>query len=110
MKNQAIAIWIYALVLMIGGLIGFLKAGSLASLLTATFFTAALIKCGISVKQSNPYAYNMSLVMLSLLLVFFIFRFISTYKFMPSGLAAILTFSVLAYLIVAKRTATNKLS
>jgi len=69
-------LWVYIVLLVVGGLIGFLKAGSKMSLLSSAIFAALLI--------------------LAFVVVVFAFRLAKTKKFMPSGLLLLLTLAALA--------------
>lgn len=85
-------LWVYILLLVIGGLIGFLKAGSKASLVASLAFAAVLILCALKIINLN---YSADLVLI-VLLVFFGMRFAKGKKFMPAGLMTILTVVTLA--------------
>ena len=78
--------------LVAGGLFGFLKAGSKASLIWSATFAAALILCAIGV----IFQPNVADIILAVLLVFFAMRLTKTKKFMPNGLMLVLTLLTLA--------------
>lgn len=80
-------LWIYIVLLMIGGLIGFFKAGSKPSLIAAVVFGAALSLCALGI-IFQPYVAD---ILLATLLVVFGLRLSKTKKFMPSGLMLGLT-------------------
>jgi uncharacterized membrane protein (UPF0136 family) len=82
-----LTLWIYIVLLVIGGLIGFLKAGSKISLITSVVFAALLSLCAVGVIL-QPVAAD---VILAVLLVVFGIRLAKTKKFMPSGLMLVLT-------------------
>ncbi len=85
-------LWIYIVLMVIGGLIGFFRAGSKASLIASLAFAAALALCAIHfIKQ--PLAPD---VILAVLLLFFGSRLASSKKLMPNGLMLILTILALA--------------
>jgi len=86
MKPETI-LWIYIVLLVIGGLIGFLKAKSKISLLTSVAFAIVL---GICAKDILPI--EVSWGILSFLALFFLIRFLKTKKFMPGGMMTLLTF------------------
>jgi uncharacterized membrane protein (UPF0136 family) len=96
MKNHSYYIWIYAALLLIGGFIGFIKAGSLMSILMATGFAILLFGCGYAVWKGSWIAYQVAIGLLSLLLIFFGYRFLTTYQAMPSGMMTLLTLILLA--------------
>ena len=86
-----LVLWIYIVLLVVGGLIGFLKAGSKVSLIMSVVFAALLSLCATRV-IFQPYVAD---ILLAALLVVFGMRLAKTKKFMPSGLMLILTCSVM---------------
>ena len=87
-----IILWFYIVLLLAGGLMGFLKAGSKISLIMSGAFAAALALIATGVLRP---AYLAS-VLLAVLLGFFGARFLRGRKFMPAGLMTILTAVTLA--------------
>jgi uncharacterized membrane protein (UPF0136 family) len=59
--NPTTVLWIYIVFLLVGGLIGFLKAGSKVSLITSSAAAAILVLCAIPV-IFQPYVAGMLLV------------------------------------------------
>ena len=86
MKPETI-LWIYIVLLVIGGLIGFLKAKSKISLLTSVAFAIVLGICAMDILPIE-----VSWGILSFLALFFLIRFLKTKKFMPGGMMTLLTF------------------
>ena len=91
MKANAI-LWIYILLLVAGGLIGLLKAGSKVSLIMSVFFAALLSLCALDLVFK---AYVADILLIALLVVFGM-RLAKTKKFMPAGLMMLLTLITLA--------------
>src|SRR5437667_9652573 len=87
-----IILWVYIILLVVGGLIGFLKAGSKISLIMSVSFAALLSLCAAKV----VFQAYMADILLAALLVVFGYRLTKTRKFMPSGMMLILTVAVLA--------------
>jgi len=87
-----IILWVYIVLLLAGGLMGFLKAGSKISLITSGAFAAALALIATGLLRP-AYLAN---VLLAVLLGFFGARFLRGRKFMPAGLMTILTAVTLA--------------
>jgi uncharacterized membrane protein (UPF0136 family) len=85
-------LWIYIILLVIGGLIGFLKAKSKVSLIMSAAFAAALSLCAAGI-VFQPY---MADILLALLIVVFAIRVAKTKKFMPGGLMLVITILALA--------------
>jgi len=75
------------MLLVIGGLIGFLKAGSKASLIASVASAALLSLCAAGI-VFQPY---MADIILAALLVLFAWRLTESKKFMPNGLMLVLT-------------------
>lgn len=85
--NPNTVLWIYIVLLVAGGLMGFLKGKSQASLISSLVFAAVLILCAVGV-IFQPYVADIVLV---ILLLFFGLRYAKGKKFMPGGLMTILT-------------------
>ena len=89
--NPHTVLWIYIVLLLVGGLIGFLKAGSKVSLITSAVSAAALILTTIPGLFAARFARNLAEVIMAALLVVFAIRLSKTKKFMPSGLMLVVT-------------------
>ena len=84
-------LWIYILLLLVGGLIGYLKAGSKVSLIMSAVFAALLILTAIPWLFQPAFARGLANVLMAALLVVFALRLTKTKKFMPSGLMLVIT-------------------
>jgi uncharacterized membrane protein (UPF0136 family) len=93
-------IWIYILLLLIGGLIGFLKAGSKVSLIMSAAFAAVLALTTIPKFLDRQFAFALTTILMASLLVIFAIRLTKTKKFMPSGLMLVVTAVALGLLNV----------
>ena len=82
--------------LLVGGLIGFLKAGSKVSLISAAVADAALILTAIPGLFGPRVASALADMVMAALLVVFAIRLAKTKKFMPSGLMLVITIAALA--------------
>ncbi len=85
--NPNNVLWIYIVLLVVGGLVGFLKAGSKASLIASCVFAAILSLCATGIIFQRYVAD----IVLAFLLVFFGMRLAKSKKFMPNGMMVILT-------------------
>ena len=85
-------LWVYIVLLIIGGLIGYLKAKSKVSLVMSAAFAAALSLCAAGIVFQN----YMADILLALLIVVFAMRVVKTKKFMPAGLMLVITIVALA--------------
>ena len=95
--NPHTVLWIYIVLLLVGGLIGFLKAGSKVSLITSAISAAALILTTIPGLFAPRFARGLAEVIMVALLVVFAIRLSKTKKFMPSGLMLVITALALAF-------------
>jgi uncharacterized membrane protein (UPF0136 family) len=87
-------LWIYIVFLIIGGLIGFLKAGSKMSIITSSISALLLALCAL-----NVFPPVVAKVLIGLLVVVFAMRLAKTGKFMPSGLMIVMSVAALAALL-----------
>ena len=85
-------LWVYIVLLVIGGLIGFLKGKSKVSLIMSVTFAAALSLCAAGI-IFQAYVAD---ILLAALLVVFGLRLARTKKFMPAGLMLVVTIGALA--------------
>ena len=90
--NATVILWIYIVLLVVGGIIGMLKSKSKVSLLTSVGFAVLLSLCALNIIQVR-YATE---VLLLILVVVFGMRLAKTRKFMPMGLLTIATIATLA--------------
>lgn len=103
MKTKSYAVYIYAILLLIGGIIGYIKASSLPSLIMGTLF-ALLAGASATAMYKNKDAGRISAILLSLVLTaFFCYRFVITQKFMPAGLMVIISLVVVGILYERKK-------
>ena len=77
----------YIVLLLVGGLMGFIKAGSRISLITSVAFAAALAGCEFGIADGRIAV----LALQAVLIAVFALRWTKTRKFMPSGLMVVLT-------------------
>ena len=89
-------LWVYIVLLLVGGLIGFFKAGSRVSLVLSSVFAAVLVLAVVPGLFQPAFAHGLTNFILAALLVVFALRLARTKKFMPSGLMLVLTILTLA--------------
>ena len=87
--------WIYIVLLVIGGLVGYFKSKSHVSLYTSVGFAVGLMLTVIGVLEARMATVLANILMAALLVVFTI-RLAKTRKFMPAGLMVVLTIAALA--------------
>lgn len=98
MQFENIVFWGYIVLLLVGGLIGFFKAGSKVSFITSAVAAAVLVLTRLQGVFQPSFGRNLSAVIMALLLVVFAIRLAKTKKFIPSGLMLVLTVIVLVLL------------
>jgi uncharacterized membrane protein (UPF0136 family) len=89
-------LWVYIILLLAGGLIGFYKAKSKVSLIMSAVFAAVLVLAILPGVFQPAFGRSLVNVILALLLVVFAIRLAKTKKFMPGGLMIVLTIAALA--------------
>ena len=100
MQTASIIIYIYAVLVMIGGIIGFLKAKSLPSLVMGEICGLALVAAGYALGTSLSWGLPLAILLSAFLLVFFSVRYIRIRAFVPGGLMAILSLLALAGILM----------
>ena len=86
MSKAQIVLLVYVILLFLGGLMGFIKAKSKASLIASSIFGAVLL---LFVFNVLPFKHHVWV--LGFLAVFFGKRYVASRKFMPSGLMMFLS-------------------
>ena len=99
MQNTAIEIWVYGMIMILGGIAGFVKVGSKASLISGVGFGLVLLVSGFGVWQGSQNCLVGAEIIALLLVVLFAIRYAKKRRFMPAGVLAIL--SVVAAVIFA---------
>ncbi len=93
--NPRTVLWVYIILLVVGGLIGFLKAKSKISLVTSAVAATLLVLTTVGIFAPGVGSAVADIIMAALLVVFAI-RLTKTRKFMPSGIMLVITLAALA--------------
>ncbi|HEV8050918.1 MAG TPA: TMEM14 family protein [Parachlamydiaceae bacterium] len=88
----------YALLVFLGGIFGYVKAESTASLIMGVAFAVALSSSAFAMFNEKNIGFIIASISTALLAAFFIYRFALTYSFMPAGMMSVLSLAVLAVL------------
>jgi uncharacterized membrane protein (UPF0136 family) len=89
----------YGILVLLGGIIGYIKANSKISLISGTFSGLLLILAATAKLQGQYWGLILAAVITAVLVVFFTFRLAKTRKFMPAGLMTILGIIALAVMV-----------
>lgn len=92
---------VYAVLLAVGGVMGYVKAKSRPSLIAGIGSAVAAIATLAAVRLAPAVGYPLGALLAVALLGFFGPRFARSRKFMPAGLMAILSLIVLAVMVTA---------
>ena len=93
---QNTVLWIYIVLLLVGGLMGFFKGKSKVSLIMSAAFAALLLLTAVPHLLDANFSRGMANVLMAALIVVFALRLAKTKKFMPSGMMLLVTVIALA--------------
>lgn len=100
MKAASWITLLYGIFIFLGGLMGHIKAGSTASLISGVSFGVLLVLAAFGMFRDHLLPAYFALILTLVLDAIFTYRWLLTFKFMPSGLMSLLTLGVLAALLV----------
>ncbi len=99
MSTLKIVLWIYGILMLGGGVMGYVKAQSKPSLIMG-IISGILIFVGVYLLGSNIKAGMMLVTTVSsLLTIVFLMRLLKTHAFMPAGMLLLLSAGVLIFCI-----------
>ena len=88
MKGPGIVILLFGLLVLGGGIIGCITAGSMASLIAGSVFGLGLLGSGLGVCKRKKLGFVLAPLLTLLLTAFFTYRFVQSGEFIPTGLVA----------------------
>lgn len=94
---------IYAILLVIGGAVGYLTKGSIASLGMGSASAAAIALTAWGMHHGYAIAHSLCMLLALILVGFFGYRYIITGNFFPGGLMTICSLVVFAILMGSKK-------
>jgi len=107
-KKASLFINLYAILLIIGGISGYVAAHSLVSLFSSAAAALILVICTFWIKSESIPAYYTAMGVVTFLFLFFSYRYFLSFKFVPAGNMAIISALLLVYLIIIKLSADKK--
>ena len=103
MNPSAIIVFVYAVLTMVGGIFGFVKAGSRPSLISGLLSGLLLLAAGYGLQRGQSWGLPLALVLTTAILIFFGIRFAQGHVFMPAGLMVILSILTLAGVLLTRQ-------
>ncbi|MCP5510210.1 MAG: TMEM14 family protein [Chlamydiales bacterium] len=100
MRTVGVIIILFGLLVGLGGLIGYIQANSMVSLVMGFGFGVALIVSGCVMVAGKLWGQNTALVLSISLAVFFGLRFLSSKKVMPAGLILVLSLIAIMSILI----------
>lgn len=103
-----ITLGVYAALLGVGGVMGFVKARSHASLISGLLAAVFALLALVLAVMGNRYGFPLGALLAMVLFVLFGYRYaIRNKKFMPSGMLAVVSLVVLAVMMLVADWSTN---
>ncbi len=109
MKVTATIVFVYGLLIILGGIIGYVKGGSHFSVISGSLFGIALLVCAYLISKKHLVAQYVALGLTFLLDGIFTYRFAKTLSFFPAGFLSLISLAILI-VIALKIRRTLKLS
>lgn len=103
MKAPGIVILLFGLLVLGGGIIGYITAGSTASVIAGGAFGLMLLASGVGVLRGKAMGFLMAPALVVLLMAYFGYRFAQSGEFMPSGLMGVLGLVALTLYFTLRR-------
>lgn len=100
MNLSIVAAISYGVLSIVGGIFGYVKSQSKASIISGSISGALLIAAGIAQLQGFAWGQTAGIAIAGLLVVVFIVRLVKTKKFMPAGLMIIAGLATLAAMLL----------
>lgn len=84
----------FSLLVFSGGVMGYIKAGSVASIVMSTLFALGYVMALLAARYNEKSGFIISLCLSVVLLLFFSYRFMATGSWVPAGMMALLSSAV----------------
>ncbi|MBA3815366.1 MAG: TMEM14 family protein [Parachlamydiaceae bacterium] len=107
MRFNGIITVFYALLVMTGGMIGFIKADSVPSLIMGITFALGLLLSAVAMVKGYKKGFYATLLLAAILLGFFAYRYTISHQMMPAGFMSILSIAIIITLFWGRRSEKN---
>lgn len=104
MRVNGVVVVIYALLVMVGGMIGFIKANSVPSLVMGMIFSLGLLLSAVAMIKGLKLGYYASILLATILTLFFAYRYMITHQIMPAGVMSTLSIIIIIALILGNKS------
>lgn len=94
--------FLYGIIILVGGIVGHLKAGSKASLICGLLFGILLLGATWGMFRNKRWGDYLALTSSAILIAFFAFRYLHTSNFLPAGVLALVSLGVFAALVFTR--------
>ena len=102
MKTSAMIVFVYGLLVLVGGVMGYVKAKSLPSLISGILFGVLLLISGVGIQEGAKLSFAIALALTVVLMLIMGLRFVKSKKFMPAGLITLLS-AITALLLMMEK-------
>lgn len=99
MKKSSLIVAGYGIFVLIGGIMGHIKAGSQASLISGIVFGVLLLLSSLAMYKEKRFGYFLAVGLAFFLDAFFTYRFTLTHSFFPSGMMSLASLFVAVLLL-----------
>ena len=103
MKWRGYVVLVYGMLILVGGIIGYVKAQSIASLVMGGGCAAVAMASGWGILTQHAAGRISALALSIVLLAFFGYRFMNSGNFMPAGFMALLSVLVIGMLAIGHK-------
>lgn len=102
MNIAVLGLLLYGFLLLIGGIIGYIKSDSLASLIMGTSCSFLVSFAALAILSNKEWGYYLAQIVVTALFLFFAYRFSISFKVMPGGILALLSLATCLLLFFKK--------
>ena len=102
MNTPSILVFVYAVLTLVGGVFGYVKAGSRPSLIAGIVSGLLLLAAGFGLLRGLSWGLPLAVVLTAALLILFSVRYGRSRAFMPAGLMVILSILTLAGVLLTR--------
>lgn len=103
MNIHAYLVTLYAILIIVGGVMGFIKAASIASLAMGVLFGVLLLGTSFAMYKGNRVGFWTAVFLTAVLLAFFLYRYLLSGAMIPAGVMTLVSLLVLVGLFSVRK-------